>query len=157
MQDDIFILKTDFCSEMIRLYSHTIAKIVTATAQEPISLNTEWHFYMTTPDSKVHGANMGPIWGRQDPGGPLVGPMNFSTSEPFSTSIHSSLLNVQCATTREAFSDGNQSHWIILVESKLFNVELNKIADFSIGILDIQMYATIIYQYSVLKYLKFSI
>ena len=25
------------------------------------------------PDSKVHGANMGPIWGRQDPGGPHVG------------------------------------------------------------------------------------
>ena len=29
------------------------------------------------PDGKVHGANMGPIWGRQDPGGPHVGPMNF--------------------------------------------------------------------------------
>ena len=29
------------------------------------------------PDSKAHGANMGPIWGRQDPGGPHVGPMNF--------------------------------------------------------------------------------
>ena len=29
------------------------------------------------PDSKVHGANMGPIWGRRDPGGPLVGSMNF--------------------------------------------------------------------------------
>ena len=29
------------------------------------------------PDSKVHGANMGPIRGRQDPGGPHVGPMNF--------------------------------------------------------------------------------
>ena len=29
------------------------------------------------PDSKVHGANMGPIWGRQDPGGPHAGPMNF--------------------------------------------------------------------------------
>ena len=28
-------------------------------------------------DSKVHGANMAPIWGRQDPGGPHVGPMNF--------------------------------------------------------------------------------
>ena len=28
------------------------------------------------PDSKVHGANMGPTWGRQDPGGPHVGPMN---------------------------------------------------------------------------------
>ena len=31
-----------------------------------------------SPDSKVHGANMGPIWGRQDPGGPHVGPMNFA-------------------------------------------------------------------------------
>ena len=29
-------------------------------------------------DSKVHGANMGPIWGRQDPGGPHVGPMDFA-------------------------------------------------------------------------------
>ena len=28
------------------------------------------------PDSKVHGANMGPIWGQQDPGGSHVGPMN---------------------------------------------------------------------------------
>ena len=26
------------------------------------------------PDNKVHGANMGPIWGRQDPGGPHVAP-----------------------------------------------------------------------------------
>ena len=32
----------------------------------------------TGPDIKVHGANMGPIWGRQDPGGPHVGPMNFA-------------------------------------------------------------------------------
>ena len=31
-----------------------------------------------TPNSKVHRANMGPIWGRQDPGGPHVGPMNFA-------------------------------------------------------------------------------
>ena len=31
----------------------------------------------TIPDNKVHGANMGPIWGRQDPGGPHVGPMIF--------------------------------------------------------------------------------
>ena len=30
------------------------------------------------PDSKVLGANMGPIWGRQDPGGPHIGPMNFA-------------------------------------------------------------------------------
>ena len=30
------------------------------------------------PDSKLHGVNMRPIWGRQDPGGPHVGPMNFA-------------------------------------------------------------------------------
>ena len=30
------------------------------------------------PNSKVHGAHMGSIWGRQDPGGPHVGPMNFA-------------------------------------------------------------------------------
>ena len=29
-------------------------------------------------DNKVHGANMGPIWGRQDPGRPHVGTMNFA-------------------------------------------------------------------------------
>ena len=31
-----------------------------------------------TPDSKVHGVNMGPTGGRQDPGGPHVGPMNLA-------------------------------------------------------------------------------
>ena len=31
-----------------------------------------------SPHSKVYEANMGPIWGRQDPGGPQVGPMNFA-------------------------------------------------------------------------------
>ena len=30
------------------------------------------------PDSKVHGANMGLTWGRQDPGGPHAGHMNLA-------------------------------------------------------------------------------
>ena len=30
------------------------------------------------PYSKVHGANMGPTWDRQDPGGPRVGHMNLA-------------------------------------------------------------------------------
>ena len=30
------------------------------------------------PDNSVDGANVGPIWGRQDPGGPHVGPMNLA-------------------------------------------------------------------------------
>ena len=29
-------------------------------------------------NNKVHGANMGPNWGRQDPGGTHVGPMKFA-------------------------------------------------------------------------------
>ena len=33
-------------------------------------------FCLWYPDSKVHGANIRPIWGRQDPGGSHVGPMN---------------------------------------------------------------------------------
>ena len=43
--------------------------------QEVQKLPREYRIY---PDSKFHGANMGPIWGRQDPGGPHVGPMNFA-------------------------------------------------------------------------------
>ena len=35
-------------------------------------------FQQIIPESKVHGANMGPIWGRQDPGGPHVGSMNLA-------------------------------------------------------------------------------
>ena len=32
-------------------------------------------YNLISPDSKVLGANMRPIWGRQDPGGPHVGPI----------------------------------------------------------------------------------
>ena len=31
---------------------------------------------LNVPDKKVYGANIRPTWGRQDPGGPYVGPMN---------------------------------------------------------------------------------
>ena len=37
----------------------------------------------TIPDSKVYGANMGPTWGRQDPGGAHVGPMKLAIWEEF--------------------------------------------------------------------------
>ena len=33
---------------------------------------------LNLPCIKVHGANMGPIWGQQDPGKPHAGPMNFA-------------------------------------------------------------------------------
>ena len=45
------------------------------------------------PDNKVHGANMGPIWGRQDPGGPHVGPVNLDIWVWLNGSIVSICLN----------------------------------------------------------------
>ena len=39
------------------------------------------NFTSVIPDNKVHGANMGPIWVRQDPGGSHAGPMNFANWE----------------------------------------------------------------------------
>ena len=56
-----------------------------------LSLNTRWCLKIM-PESKVHGANMGPIWGRQDPGGPNVGPMNFAIWDSIRT-IGKSLVN----------------------------------------------------------------
>ena len=35
-----------------------------------------------SPDSKVYGGNMRPTWGRQDPGGSHVGPMNLAIWVP---------------------------------------------------------------------------
>ena len=36
------------------------------------------------PDSKIHGANMGLIWGRQGPDGPHVGPINLAIRDDLS-------------------------------------------------------------------------
>ena len=43
-----------------------------------LSWNNPLASEVTRPDSKVHGANMGPIWGRHDPGGPHFVPKNFA-------------------------------------------------------------------------------
>ena len=40
------------------------------------------------PDSKVHGAIMGPIWSRQDPGGPHVGRMNLTLWDVIQSYFH---------------------------------------------------------------------
>ena len=46
---------------------------------EALSIKTMFN-HNIYPNSKVHGANTGSIWSRQDPGGPHVGPMNFAVS-----------------------------------------------------------------------------
>ena len=38
--------------------------------------------HLDYPDSKVHGANMGRAWGRQDPGGPRVDPWTLLSGYP---------------------------------------------------------------------------
>ena len=43
------------------------------------------------PDNKVHGASMGPIRGRQDPGGPHVGPINFAIWDGFDLILYCKL------------------------------------------------------------------
>ena len=53
----------------LRLIASTVFKSLHGL--DPACLNN-------IPDSKAHGANLGPIWGRQDPGGPHVGPINLA-------------------------------------------------------------------------------
>ena len=45
-----------------------------------------WQNWDENPDSKVHGANMKTIWGRQGPGGPHVGSMNLAIWDSFTGS-----------------------------------------------------------------------
>ena len=44
-------------------------------------MDNDQYFINNSPDSKVQGANMGPIWDRQDPGGPHVRHVNFAIWE----------------------------------------------------------------------------
>ena len=77
-------LKSKMCFTEIPLISPNYVKIYWFVTLLIINLyctfieSTEVNAY---PDSKVHGANMGPNWGRQDPGGPHVGPMNLALWE----------------------------------------------------------------------------
>ena len=51
-----------------------------------------------TPDSKVHGAHMGPTWGRQDPGGCHVGHVNLAIWDALAwgpLSSHSNIFRVE--------------------------------------------------------------
>ena len=45
----------------------------------------QWAFFPCAginPDNKVHGVNMGPIWGRQGPGGPMLAPWTLLSGKP---------------------------------------------------------------------------
>ena len=50
---------------------------------EPRKLESRPRRNIAIPDRKVHGANMGPAWGRQDPGGPHVDHTNLAICDMF--------------------------------------------------------------------------
>ena len=64
-------------SQMLCLIPH-VCNIKTVTSLGTNTVPCKARYQCAVPGSKVHGANMGPIWGQHDPGGPHVGPMNFA-------------------------------------------------------------------------------
>ena len=64
------------------------------------------------PESKVHGASMGPIWVQQDPGGPHVGPMNFAilVSLPSSWLLQDLFWHFLCKLLSTQWCHGNIIH-----------------------------------------------
>ena len=70
-------------------------------------INTEGRFNMyISPDSKVHEAIMGPIWGRQDPGGPHGGAMNFATWVVLPVKEFPSIMKIRRSHDRLIFIKG---------------------------------------------------
>ena len=61
-----------FWPPAVRVEQRNASRVVTSRQQEQTGSLGVYS------DSKVHGANTGPIWGRQGPGGPHVGPMNLA-------------------------------------------------------------------------------
>ena len=66
------------CILISACYNEIVPSICHGQKIDTVMSLTRWIDYQimshTDPDRKVHGANMGSIWGRQDPGGPHVGP-----------------------------------------------------------------------------------
>ena len=71
------------CSKIYKLFYCTLfccgCNIMSSLWLHVISLTFIIQGYFTDiPDSKIHGAIMGPTWGQQGPGGCHVGPMNLA-------------------------------------------------------------------------------
>ena len=73
---DVWLALTCYITVSEHLDFVFIPVLTTCFTSSPNMVRT---FYMAVfPDSKVHGAHMGPTWGRQDPGGPHVVHMNLA-------------------------------------------------------------------------------
>ena len=70
------------------------------------------------PDNKVHGANMGPTWDRQDPGGPHVGHINLVIGVYLATFSMSATLGI---AVRPIWQRGAlKSHFVIIKHACVF-------------------------------------
>ena len=66
------------CASIVTIYSLSLSIVLPKNLnnRNPLSINGSMGYcgcdllWYHSPDSKVHGAHMGPTWGRQDPGGP---------------------------------------------------------------------------------------
>ena len=66
--------------------------------QPPVLSQTLCMFMIIYPDSKVHGADMGPTWVLSDPDGPHVGPMNLAIRVGYHKSMLHPLTNTRSET-----------------------------------------------------------
>ena len=81
-QQDMYIILLWKLSARYSVWCLDVCELVMITAWSWGVIENPCHKFndglatQPNPDSNAHGANMGPIWGRQDPGGPHVGPVN---------------------------------------------------------------------------------
>ena len=65
----------DMIKNVVCWYLNPLLMTVNHSVETPSMADPQWNMF---PDSKVHGANMGPTWVLSSPGGPHVGPMNLA-------------------------------------------------------------------------------
>ena len=67
------------CAQHDRVHVHVYVYSTSGRKSVPCSIPYGTGYLCGTAlIAKFHGANMGPIWGRQEPDGPHAGPMNFA-------------------------------------------------------------------------------
>ena len=72
-------LGTDFSEILIKIQTFVLKKIcLKMSSVKCCPFHLDLSVLSDYPDSKVHGANMGPTWVLSAPDGPHVGPMNFA-------------------------------------------------------------------------------
>ena len=105
---------------VIIVINHSNALMKTCPAWRKHVQSLQYRFHLprhdinqNSPNSKVHGVSMGPIWGRQDPGGPHVGPMNFAIWTQSVKSVCLSDCTNVCMYVCIVHPAGNELKWII--------------------------------------------